>query len=295
MEHWPDKERCRWQEAVYYYELGKFVQAKEKFRGILARMPSDGMAMYYVASCSFHLAQVDEAERLAREAVLHGADKEMSYALLGAICIEQKAYVEAEEWLLAALSENPNNAGLLAQYAYLMLQTGYEEKAKRLMAEAQRLGHDDETVLHYLYFFQRAYEQTDEQEETIRTCLTAGGNQADKLVKLGLLALDRHSYSAARHYFSRAYQLDPMNEALVQVLERLDQLIHPFSWPERLILRTGGAAVWWGLLMLLLLVLVKLQCHAFIGGTVLLSLLVCGYIWLIPFLYKWMCKKDRRG
>lgn len=149
MEQWPDKERCRWQEAVYYYELGKYAQAREIVRDILARTPSDGMALYYAASCSFHLAQVEEAERFAREAVRHGADKAMSYALLGAICIEQKAYVEAEEWLLAALKAKPGNAGLLAQYAYLMLQTGYEEKAKRLMAEAKHLGPDDETVLHY--------------------------------------------------------------------------------------------------------------------------------------------------
>lgn len=295
MAMWSAKEIVLWQEAVYYYELGKYEQAKRKFLEVLSHEPADEIALYYAASCAFYLEEIEEAETYAKAAVKSGTQKEICFALLGAICIEKKAYVKAEEWLLATLHENPQNAGVMAQYAYLMLQTGYEEKAKHLLAHAQYLGHDDETVLHYQYFFQRAYEQPMEQEETIRSYVRVAGNRVDKLVKLGLLALDKEAYREARAYFTQAYRMNPLDEHLVQVLERLDKLIHPMNWPERILLKTGGPSVWWIMLILCLYILAKLHWYSSLMAVGIFAILVCGYFWFSPFLYKWTCKMARRG
>ncbi|WNC12741.1 tetratricopeptide repeat protein [Brevibacillus brevis] len=292
---WSDKDLGRWKEALYFYELGKYAKAKSKFLGILAHDPSDGVAKYYLASCAFHLEEMEIAEAFAREAVLCESSKEMTYALLGAICLEREQYVAAEEWLLAALAAQPENAGILAQYAYLMLRTGHEEKARRLLAEAQRLGPGDETVLHYGYVFQRAYAEPCWEGQAIRDVLQLAGNRVDKLVKLGLLALDRGSYAEARDYFLQAYQMEPLNEHLLTALEQLNRLLHPLALPKRLVLKAGGPDLWWISLAFGVLALGKASWQAAIAAAGMLFLLIGGYIWLSPFLYKWSCKMARRG
>lgn len=294
MHQWPDEGPKTWQEATYYYELGRYAQAKKRFMRVLANEPTDGTAMYFIASCAFHLEQTEEAEKYAREALRRVSNKEPTFALLGAICMEKKAYVEAEESLLQALAINGCNAGILAQYAYLMLKTGYEKKARQLLEEAHRLAPTDEAVLHYRYFFQRAYGEQSKQEQTLSQYMLIAGNDVDKLMKLGLSALDRQAYRGAREYFWQAYLLDPMNGQLVKVLKELDVLLHPVFWAKRLLLKTGGPAIWCGLLIALF-IFAKLEWLAAAAVTGMISALFCIYVWLSPIFYRWTRNIDRRG
>lgn len=113
----PDDFHAVWREALYYYEIGRHEQARAAFLALLPHAPDDGMLLYYLASCAFQLDETDEAERYVREALGNGCDSEMAHLILGAICMRKEAYVEAEECLLHALSLNPQNAGIMAQYA----------------------------------------------------------------------------------------------------------------------------------------------------------------------------------
>lgn len=293
MRQWADEAVTIWREATYYYELGRYGKAKARFLQALANQPADGMTMYFIASCAFHLEETEEAEKYVRKSMQHVSNSELTHALLGAICMEQHAYEEAEENLLAVLSMNPHNAGIMAQYAYLMLKTGYEEKARKLLEEALRLEPGDETVLHYLYFFQRAYDE--QTGQTMSDYMQIAGRDVDKLMKLGLSALDREAYHEARECFAQAFLLDPTNGQLLQVLEEVDMLLHPVYWPNRLLLKTGGSAIWRISLLMCLLVLIELGYDAAAVVVGIVCILFFVYTWFSPYLYTWSCKMGRRG
>jgi tetratricopeptide (TPR) repeat protein len=289
----PDDFHAAWREALYYYEIGRHEQARAIFLELLPHAPDDGMLLYYLASCAFQLDETDEADRFVREALRTGCDGELAHSLLGAICMRKEAYVEAEECLLHALSLNPQNAGVMAQYAFLMLKTGYEEKARRLMREALRLDPENETVLHYHFFFQRAFDEKAGQEQTIRQYMHVAESDVDKLTKLGLAALDRENYREARECFRQAFLLDPTNRDLLRVLEEVDRVSHPIFFPNRLMQKTGGPVVWWLGFLALMVLLRRMEWYGMAGVTVIAYVLFCVYTWMSPVVYKLFRKMMR--
>ncbi|MEJ8544518.1 tetratricopeptide repeat protein [Brevibacillus borstelensis] len=281
-----DENNVAWQEAMHLYQMGRYEQAKEKFMPFLARSQEDGQLLFFVAYCSFKLDQLDEAETFAREALRVGYFGEEVYSLLGIICKAKGAYAEAEEFFLTGLSHNPQDGDLLAQYAYLMLVTGYEEKAKLLMAEAMRIDPESEVVLHYHYHFLRAYDEVEAQQETIRKYNEIAGSDVDKLLKMGLAALDRGHYREARECYRQAYLMDPGNKQLLQAIEEIDEIIHPVFLPNRLLHKTGGPVIWWICFIGALFLCSRLDWNT--AGEILAMVYIpfCIYTWVSPLIYR---------
>ncbi|MCC0564340.1 tetratricopeptide repeat protein [Brevibacillus borstelensis] len=288
-----DDNNVAWQEAMHLYHMGRYEQAKEKFMPFLATSQEDGQLLFFVAYCSFKLDQLDEAETFAREALRVGYFGEEVYSLLGIICKAKGAYAEAEEFFLAGLAKNPQDGDLLAQYGYLMLVTGYEEKAKLLMAEAMRVDPESEVVLHYHYHFLRAYDEVEAQQETIRKYNEIAGSDVDKLLKMGLAALDRGNYREARECYRQAYLLDPGNEPLLYAIEEIDEIIHPVFFTNRLMQKTGGPVVWWICFIGAVFLFGKLDWEGAAGVLAMVYVPFCIYTWISPFIYRAVRKWGR--
>jgi tetratricopeptide (TPR) repeat protein len=286
MSDFPEQVHRALQEAEHYFKLERYEQAKEKFLQVLEGSPEDGRTLYRIAFCCFHLHQFEEAHDFCTQALMGGYVQEFTYALLGAIQVSQQEYVEAEDSLLKALSLNPQSAAVIAQYAYLMLRTGHEEKANRLIQEALRIDPQNEVVLHYSFYFQLASGEKEEQQHTIQNYMDSSANEIDKLVKIGISAIHRKNYKEARECFRQAYLLDPTNTSILQQLQTLDRVTHPIFMPNRMIQKIGGPLVVWIAFIVIMFVLSSLHLdvvQTVVGG---LYLLFCIYSWCASSIYK---------
>ena len=273
------------QEVYHYLELGRFQAAKTSLSPLLAQNPTDGHLHYLMAFSLWGLDQGEEALVSCQEALANGYVSDLCYCLLGRIQMELEQCVEAEESFLAALSENPQNAEAMAAYGFLMLKTGHGKKARRLLAEALRLDPDDETVLHFNFFYFLAKDLRGEQLEMISRYLLRVGPDVRHFINAGLADLFRKDWRSARENFRQAYLLEPTNPNLLALLEYVVKRTHPFFWPLNFVDRLGGPAVVWLLAVVVVMVLGSLKQYVLMGIFVIGYLLYAIYSWLVNPLY----------
>lgn len=279
------KEHAR-QEIYHYYGIGRYEKVEVLAKKLLASDPSDIESLNILAETLFQLDRYDEAVETCRQALALGLNPAEGNELLGRIYLAMEAYAQSEECFLAALSENPEQASTLAAYGYLMLTTGHEDKATKLMEEALRLDSENPEILHYNFHFNLARGDKYLQLENLQQYMVVSSNEVRKLVNLGLFELHRNNYRQAREHLREAYLLDPTNEPILELLKAVEKDDHWLFWPHRLGERIGNPAIIW---IGAIAIIVVLRWLGYEGVAGILSV---GYFlwavstWITPALYK---------
>ncbi|WCN37957.1 tetratricopeptide repeat protein [Aneurinibacillus uraniidurans] len=279
------------QQAYHYYEIGRYQQAKQLFFELLKDNPMDEDVMYCIAYCCFQLDEYETAIHHAERALECGLMSGRAHSLLGALHMHMQQYVEAEEWFLAALMIDPQDAAVLAQYAYLMLITGHEDKGEQLIAEAQRLESNNRIVLHYRYIFESVEGNEKERECVVQQYMEVGESEVDKLLKLADMAIDQENYREARECYRQAFVLDPTNSSVLKMLKQFDRMYHPIFLPIRVMERTGGWIAWSVGFIILMFIGPYIGLDRTIQGWIGIAyILLCIYTWIAGLLY-WIWRK----
>lgn len=274
------------QQIMHYLDIGRTEQALDKLHHLLSDHPRDSYLFFLSARCHYLLDQYDQAIRFCREALELHYFHEECYFLMGIALMENEQLVEAEEALLQTLSLQPEHAEALAAYGYLMLKTGHEEKACRLLQEALRLEPENSVVLHYQFLFFTAKNQESEQAHYLEQFIHSSDSEVEKLLHLGMMELSRENYKEARELYRQAFLLDPTNKQILEILQELDQATHVLYFPQRVIAKLGGPIPVWIGFLVLLFALRSADLESVAGIVSILYFILVIASWTTPFLYK---------
>ncbi|MGZ0050644.1 tetratricopeptide repeat protein [Brevibacillus gelatini] len=278
-----------YQLGKHYYDMNRYEQAKEHLREALAEAPTNPTVLYMLSYCEFELGNVEEAYELCVDVLQKGLVTEYVYQLLALILQSQKKWYEAEQALLQALALNPQEPGIIATYAYLMLQTGHVKKARLLMEEAKRLDPQDSTVLHYQFYIDLIVSNKKQQQKTLQSYVEVEDDELYKLIKIGEEAYFRDDYKTAKENLVQAFLLDPTNERIKEMLDAIDKETHIVFWPNRLVDKLGGPIGMWVVFAVILFLISYLAPFA-LGYFAVGWLVFAVYTWISPLVYKLVCK-----
>lgn len=279
-------------ESRHYFDMGHYEQALAKLDQLLSASPNDDYILYLRAKCLFCLARYDEAIKYCNEALAGGFLAYECNYLLGLIFIEENRCVQAEECLLEALREQPQMADIMATYGYLMLKTGHDKKAVKLIEEALRMEPSNEVALQFKFYYQLAKNKRDDQVETLERYLRASDSEVRKLAQVGMMEAGRGNYKAARDNFKQAFLLDPTDRSVLSILQDTEKLSSILYLPHRIIGKIGGPAVVWGGMIVTLLILRGLGLLKAAGVIAVIYAVFCIYTWVMPILYRAIKKRD---
>lgn len=277
-------------EAQHYISIGRYEQAEDKLLSLLSEDPNNALLLYYMAWCQFGKEDYSEVVEYCQQALQNGYAAEECNYLFGKLYMEIKQYKKAEEHYLEALRENPLNADALASYALLMLKTGHNDKASRLIDEALKIEPDNELALRNKYYVRLAHNKREEYYDLLERILIQSDSEVKKHISVGLAELAEKKYKSARENFRQAFLLEPTNLDLLDILKDLDKQTHYIYMPMRLIGKLGGPAVIWIAAMVLITGSFALGLNQ-LGSIFAISYVsLCVYTWIAPLLYKLIAK-----
>lgn len=195
------------------------------------------------------MKEYDQSEEQLKEALRLGYSEESVYFGLGHVYLETKRWKKAEEAFLESLRFNPNNEGVLADYAILMKIMGHRIKARRLINKARELAPEDGYVVRKHFIIEGVTSPKKQQVLALEQYMNSNDSELNKLVILGNHAFLHIKEKEAQEYFRQAFLLNPENKSTLSFLEFFElggfELGHPLLAPNRLIERVGGLAVAW--------------------------------------------------
>jgi tetratricopeptide (TPR) repeat protein len=272
--------------VFHLIDLGRFTHAIRELAEMLAEDPNDGDLLYLMGYCHYRLDQHQEALVCCQDAISRGAGLKDCHYLLGNIYTELKKYTDSEEHFLAALREDPQCAEAMSAYSLLMLKTGYEQKAEKLLQEALTLDPNNKSVLNDCFRYYLARDKREAQAGVLGEIMRTSNSEVTKLVNIGLYELVWGNYKAARESFRQAFLLDPSNEGLLHILEDLDKNLHPLFWPINLVEKLGGPAVLWISFMIAFFALRLLKLSMVAVPLAVAYLVLCVYSWTVNPMYR---------
>ncbi|MCP4152842.1 MAG: tetratricopeptide repeat protein [bacterium] len=273
-------------QALHYLSINRIESADNLLRQLLAHNPEEGVLHYLLAQCQFASDEYDDALSSCREALQNGYSNEDCALLTGKIYTETGDAAQSETAFLEALSINPENAESLAAYGFLMMKSGFEKKAQKLMEEAMRLDPEDESVLNYCFYFQLAKNNPDEQLSILKKQLLSSSSEINNALNIGMRAYYMEDYKSAEENFRQAFLLDPTNEDLLELLVDTAKQAHPIYLPQRLIMKMGGVPVLWLAMVGILFLLFYLHLEKAAVTFLVFYLVLVVYTWVTPLLYK---------
>lgn len=277
-------------EAQHYINIGRYEQAEDMLLSLLSESPNDALLLYYMAWCQFGKEEYNEAFEYCQQALQNGYAAEKCNYLFGKLYAEIKQYKKAEEHYLEALRENPLNADALASYAMLMLKTGHNNKASRLIDEALKIEPENELALRNKYYMKLAHNKREEYYALLERILIQSDSEVKKYISVGLAELAEKKYKSSRENFRQAFLLEPTNLDLLEVLRDLDRQVHLIFMPMRLVGKLGGPAVIWIGAMILIMGSYGLGLYQLGSIFAIIYVSFCVYSWVAPLLYKLFVK-----
>jgi tetratricopeptide (TPR) repeat protein len=270
----------------HFFEMGRYEEAVPSIEKLFELDPFDADAFYYMACVYFSRSDYPTSRKMCEQALYYGYDAAQCYYFIGIIFEEEKNYKEAEKAYLSALELEPENGDVYASYGFLMLKAGFEEKSLSLLEEAKRLAPESERVNQVIldYYFAKSDQQ--QQMIYIHNLMDSAGSETQKLVNLALFHALKNEDMKAREYFRQAFLLEPTNTNLLEALKEYDGLTHPVFFPQRLIKKAGGPAVFYVGFMVIITLLLFLKQYIVVFPLAALYILVCIYTWITPFLHK---------
>ena len=303
------------EKAWQLYTSDRYEEATNQINEALMQEPYNAWLHYLKADCLYRLNHCEEAEKHCKMALQYQYDAGNCMSLLGNIYTKQKDYAKAEAMYVKSLQVTSDNATVTARYAYLMLQMGQKEKARRLIERALHIDPTDGTANQIKAIYERmnqtsdkqkniqknmqkketdvtestsvqkksiSYQNTDTEDPYLRVCR----NEKSRLCQIGYENLKAGKMRAARNAYKQALQMDEEDADIRRTIYHLDQKVHVIFLPERVVKRLGGVYLFG--IELLVPILILLYFHLPVAALLifLFYLVFCALAWFAPEIYQ---------
>ena len=260
--------------------------ARDVLSRVLPSYPDSVPLLQYAAWLDWMEDRLDEALATIGRILAIEPGSFSARLLLTRIRAEQDRFPEAEATVIDLLKDYPEEPGLYALYARIMLQTFNIEKAERLAGEALRRDpeHEDALNVHVLCGFISS--PGHEQRERLRKLLQEHPDQLESTIRLiqSLIAdgKTREAYQLSRELV----RLYPDNEHIVEMASSLRRSSHwsliPL-WPMQKWGWAGSIGIWFVVLILLRSeLLVDTPAAGYQNAIALVFIAYVVYSWVWP-------------
>jgi predicted Zn-dependent protease len=223
-------------------DRNRFAQTQRLLDQALPHFPDDERLLYFSAYVALQTDNQEAAEhQLERVLELNPASYE-GRSLMADLREEQGKFAESEALYLGILSDYPEDAGTMADYARLMLRTMHVEKAGKLAAEALSRAPDHPGAMYVATLASIVEGKHDERNLRLRKLLH---QYPDMLVTAQTLVQVLHRegrYTEALEVAREMLRAQPNNEQIVEMVINLRMLSHWSMIPMRPFTRYGWAA-----------------------------------------------------
>jgi putative intracellular protease/amidase len=129
--------------AAHSWFAGHWSEAEKAYQGIVARQPTDGVALYRLGVCQFRGGSYEAAVKSFEQAVRYGHQRGDVLALLGVIQFRLKRIAAAGETFERALKRGHQEAFIYYLLARIYAMTGAKDKALAALEQAFERGIDN--------------------------------------------------------------------------------------------------------------------------------------------------------
>jgi predicted Zn-dependent protease len=268
-------------------ERERYELARDRLGPLLAAHPDDPDLLYDAARIESEIGDEDEADRLIGRVLKLDPKHFEARVRLAARHQEEGRYAEAEATLLELLRDFPENAGLYAQYAFLMFETLHVDKGARLAAEAIRLAPTSKHALFVTAVADLIKDGSSSRvnlEELVTTYPQAYQSGMLLVVTLSEAGKEREALAIAQ-WMLRDF---PNDEALLDNVVELRAATHwsmAPHWPLRRFGFTAAAVMWIVMIGLVHVTATTVDVKLAVGIAVA-YILYCVYSWIWPSTYK---------
>ncbi|WP_166245279.1 tetratricopeptide repeat protein [Paenibacillus turpanensis] len=263
----------------HYIGLLRYEKTLSLIKEALADEPEHGELYFWGAAAFYALEKYPEGELYLDEASRLGYNPIKVASLRGHLYQDAKRWVESEQAYLESLRLDPNQAGVYAAYATLMLAAGHESKAKKLLKMAQQLDPQDSDVLYYQFLYKLTKKNKQDILHSLQRSVEGASSELQMLYQLALHELYHERLKSAKEYYRQAFLLDPSNKSVLEVLEILELDTHWLFAPIRFVNKIGGPPVVYAVGLMLVLGL------RFFGWEQ--ASMICIYVYLAYVVYSW--------
>lgn len=228
-------------------DVERFDEARQLLARALREDPNDLQSLYLAGRVELEAGRPEAARGFVADTLARQPDHVGARLLLFRLHLEGKAHPQAEEVILGLLREFPEDGGLYAFYARLMMETLHLEKARALLDESLRLAPEGH-LGRCLDILLRVIEGREAEAERRLGALVAEDPEASHVAWtcIGVLTARgrfREAMALARELL-RASPDDPeVLEALINLRQQSHWTMVPL-WPFARFGWGGSAAMW---------------------------------------------------
>lgn len=280
--------------ALHYLELGRPEQSLSALQRADEDQLENPFYWYLRGQALYDQALFEEAAESTRKGLALAPEAVYLLYLLCNIEAEQKNLVAAEEAILKALHQKPDDPQLLCRYAILIAQGGQLDKAERLLVRARQTDPEHpaairtEMILSYL---------RGSDKEVVRSgeaALSSDPEDAYMHYLVGQALAEQGHVKETERFLSGAARLEPGDRELTDAALNARFLAHWLMIPLRPVERFGPGTVWLAAVgIMVALFLWGFKRPAFIFS--IFYIIFAAYTWVVPpLLRRWMKRKYRR-
>lgn len=245
---------------------------------------------YLRGQALYDLGKYQEAAATAKKALSY-APEAVHLLYLLCICEDRLGHLAAaEEAILIALRQRPEDPQLLCRYALLVVQDGQMEKAHKLLQKAEHINPSHPAVHHLRITL--AYLRGDDTATAAMSKAQLAESPDDIYghYMLGTSLAAQGKIKAAAAPLRRAAYMDPQNRNFTSTARQVNFWTHWLLLPIRLIHRIGPIPLWIGAIAIVF-VSRSLGFNTFSSVVAVLYLVLVVYSWGMPPLLKWWLKR----
>lgn len=239
----PGSPTDRLSDAIALHESGRFAEAEQSYKAILARAPRDAEALHLLGLLRISTDRFDSGVDLIRKAIALRADAALFHANLGLAFLRSGRYADATVPLRRAVELEPGRSDGHDQLAAALALSGDEGAIEVLRRAALRFPRDARFHIRLSAMLLERKDPAGARSAAERALSLVPGHP-DALTNLGLAAAAAKDYAAALRCFDAALNAAPMHPSAQNNLAHAAGLLGDFPRQERaaaLITRRIGA------------------------------------------------------
>lgn len=190
---------------------GQYAEARDAYRGLLARDPSQRTAYVGLAMCLAALGDTGAAEQVLRACLQRHAGYRNAVLTLASVLGQTERFIEAEQVLRGFLAGDPSNPEVRRLLANVLHKQGRLTEAEDIYRDILRSNPTDGQTSLQLTEALLERSQLDEGETILRDLKRAAPGNADVITTLGRVLELRGDLEGAIALHSEAILQDPRN------------------------------------------------------------------------------------
>ena len=200
----------------YLLENGDVAGAEAAFKQALAADPSSTKVKAKLAEVYLRQNRVEEAYKLALEALPDFKNDPYFLMLIGGIELSKGDTESARKHLESAATIDPENDDILMLLWRVEAEAGRFDESISVLDKLASKYPDIAEIHYWLGLVKEAAGKSAESKAEFETALKMEPNNLPSMIKLGLIALRAGDNAAAEKYFRRVLDLDPQNMEALQ-------------------------------------------------------------------------------